>query len=73
MLISRFVILTKNLRNSVRKKEESGETLESGLRKCANCGEIKPLDSEHFQVVKSFRSGFSYYCNECNKPKPREE
>ncbi len=41
-------------------------------RVCSKCGEEKPLDSKHYQVVKLFRSGFSYYCNECNKPKPRD-
>jgi hypothetical protein len=41
-------------------------------RTCSKCKELKPLNSEHFQVVKSFKSGFSYYCNECNKPKPRD-
>ena len=32
----------------------------SGLRKCANCGEEKPLDKDYYQVIKSFKSGFSY-------------
>lgn len=37
-------------------------------RKCSRCGEVKPLDLEHFQKVKLFKSGFSYYCNVCNTP-----
>ena len=41
------------------------------LRKCANCGEEKPLDKEHYQIVKTFRTGFSYYCNVCDAPKRR--
>ena len=41
-------------------------------RICDKCGEEKPLDIEHYQVVKYFRDGFSYYCNECAKPKPRD-
>jgi hypothetical protein len=42
-------------------------------RVCAKCREEKPLDRDHYQVVKVFKEGFSYYCNECNKPKPRDE
>jgi DNA-directed RNA polymerase subunit RPC12/RpoP len=36
-------------------------------RICAKCGEEKPLDKDHYQVVKAFNSGFSYYCNDCDK------
>jgi hypothetical protein len=32
----------------------------------------KNIKYELFQVVKYFRSGFSYYCLECSKPKPRD-
>lgn len=28
--------------------------------------------AEHYQVVKSFKHGYSYYCNICNAPKPRD-
>ena len=63
---------TENLRNSVRKNDASGVTQASALRKCVKCGEEKPLDKDHYQVVKQFKSNFSYYCNECNKPKPRD-
>ena len=41
-------------------------------RTCSNCNETKPLDKDHFEVVKFFRSGLSYYCLECCKPKPRD-
>ena len=41
-------------------------------RICDKCKTEKPLDKDHYQVVKYFCTGFSYYCNECNKPKPRE-
>ena len=41
-------------------------------RTCSKCGEVKPLSSEYFQTVKTFKSGYSYYCNECNKPKPKD-
>lgn len=39
------------------------------MRICDKCGVEKSLTLENFQRVKYFRSGFSYYCNECNKPK----
>lgn len=37
------------------------------------CGVEKPLDKDHYQVVKYFRDGFSYYCHDCSKPKPRND
>jgi hypothetical protein len=30
------------------------------------CGQEKPLNKDHYQVVKAFKSGFSYYCNDCS-------
>jgi hypothetical protein len=42
------------------------------LRICDKCGEEKPLTSDFYQKVKYFKSGFSYWCNECNKPKPKD-
>lgn len=42
-------------------------------RQCAKCGEEKPLDSDHFQVVKYFKTRFSYYCNTCDKPPKKEK
>ena len=72
-LIKKSRSYTETLRNSVRKNVVSGETQESGLRKCAKCGEEKPLDKDHYQVVKYFKSNFSYYCNCCNEyVKPRD-
>jgi hypothetical protein len=35
-------------------------------RICSRCGVEKPLDKDHYQVVKAFKSGFSYYCNQCD-------
>jgi hypothetical protein len=34
--------------------------------KCQCCGEIKPLNKEHFQIVNKFKYGYSTYCNICN-------
>ena len=39
---------------------------------CSKCGEEKPLDLNNFQKVKTFKEGFSFYCNDCAKPKPRD-
>lgn len=36
-------------------------------RQCSKCGETKKLNTDNFQKVKAFRTGFSYYCNSCNK------
>lgn len=37
-------------------------------RTCSKCKETKPLNLDYFQQVKSFKTGFSYYCNSCDKP-----
>ena len=42
-------------------------------RTCSRCKETKPLNLENFQSVKYFKTGFSFYCNQCNKPKKKEE
>lgn len=42
-------------------------------RTCSKCEQVKPLDENHYQVVKYFRNGFSYYCNDCSKPRPRND
>lgn len=52
--------------------KNSKEFVKSTTRTCSNCDVEYPLDSEHFQRVKYFKSGLSFYCNECNKPKPRD-
>jgi late competence protein required for DNA uptake (superfamily II DNA/RNA helicase) len=65
MLKSLIKILNLNSKNSSMQEKNT-------KRKCSKCGEEKPLDKDHYQVVKSFKSGFSYYCNSCDKP-PRKE
>lgn len=42
------------------------ESTQTKTRVCSCCKKEKPLNSEHYQVVKAFKHGFSYYCNECN-------
>jgi hypothetical protein len=42
-------------------------------RICSKCGETKNLTLDNFQKVKYFKSGFSYYCNICDKPPKKEE
>ncbi len=46
-------------------------------RKCVCCQKTKPLDKKHFQVVKYFTDGYSYYCLDCDeklkKPKSRSK
>ncbi len=59
--------LKENLKNSKKQENNIKKT-----RICDKCGEIKPLDVQHFQVVKYFRDGFSYYCHDCSKPKPKD-
>jgi hypothetical protein len=34
---------------------------------CQCCKQTKPLDADHFQVVKAFKYGFSTYCLTCNE------
>ena len=68
MLINKSRNFTKNLRASVNKKNQSGTPQ---TRVCSNCGEEKPLDKDHYQVIKVFKSGLSYYCNLCDAPKKR--
>lgn len=35
-------------------------------RKCIVCGIGKPLNSDCFQVVRTFAKGYSFYCNACD-------
>ena len=46
-------------------------------RTCNYCKKEKPLNKKHFQVVKSFKQGFSFMCLDCDekskKPKPRDK
>ena len=60
-------ILRLNLKNSKKSESPSKKT-----RICDKCGEEKPLNSDNFQIVKYFRDGYSYYCNECSKPKSKD-
>ena len=66
-----LTLLTKILKWNSKNSNESESQLKK-TRICDKCGEVKPLNSDNFQVVKYFRDGYSYYCNECSKPKPRE-
>ncbi len=66
-----LTLLTKILRwNS--KNSNVFESPSKKTRICDKCGVEKPLDEDHYQVVKYFRDGFSYYCHECSKPKPKD-
>ena len=64
----------KKCRKQERKKTTLLTTMTSrpDSRVCSRCNTEKPLDKDHYQVVRYFQTGFSYYCNECNKPKPRQ-
>ena len=46
-------------------------------RTCSCCKKEQPLNKKHFQVVKSFKQGFSFFCLECDeilkKPKKRDK
>ena len=60
-------ILKWNSKNSNEYESPSRKT-----RICDKCGVEKPLDKDYYQVVKYFRDGFSYYCHDCSKPKPKD-
>ena len=62
----------KKLPNFVKKRREKttlSTIIEShpDTRICSKCKEEKPLDKDHYQVVRYFKTGFSYYCNDCDK------
>jgi len=46
-------------------------------RTCNCCNKSQPLNKKHFQVVKSFKQGFSFMCTDCDekskKSKPRDK
>ena len=48
-------------------------------RNCVCCKKEQPLNKKHFQVVKSFKDGYSYCCLTCDKenkkvkPQKKEE
>ena len=60
-------ILNWNSKNSKKQEEPTKKH-----RTCGKCGEEKKLDTDNFQVVKSFIEGYSYYCNFCNKPPKKD-
>ncbi len=43
-----------------------GKATQSLARKCIACGTEKPLNSDYFQPIQSFRKGYSFYCNICD-------
>lgn len=63
-----FPLTKKSKQNSKNLSELKNNT----LRICDKCGEEKPLTSDYYQRVKHFKSGLSYWCNECNKPNPKD-
>jgi hypothetical protein len=52
----------------LKNKEQKTSSSLHDERTCPKCKETKPLNLDHFQQVKSFKTGFSYYCNSCDKP-----
>ena len=67
--INKSKLYIKNSSPSAKKKNLSGTPL---TRVCCKCGEEKPLNTEHYQRVDYFKRNYSYYCNICNAPKPRD-
>ena len=63
-----FLLIKKSKQNSKNLNEQRNST----VRICDKCGETKPLNADHYQEVKFFKQKYSFYCNECNKPKPRD-
>lgn len=50
----------------LKNKEHETSSFNQSERKCSRCGEVKPLNVEHYKKVKHFKSGYSYYCNVCD-------
>jgi hypothetical protein len=66
--------MLKRLTKILKLNSKNSKKLESPIkRKCSKCGEEKPLDLNNFQKVNSFKEGFSFYCNLCDKPPKKEE
>ncbi len=63
-----YLPIKKSKQNLKNLNEQRNNT----VRICNKCGETKPLTLDYYQPVKSFKYNFSYYCNDCNKPKPKE-
>lgn len=53
-------------------KEPTFEDLNPGYRKCNRCGEILPLDDEHFRASKHNSKGYNTICKACNKKREKE-
>jgi hypothetical protein len=64
-------LLTKILNWNSKNSNEQESPIKK-TRVCSKCGEEKPLNKEHYQVVKYFKEGYSFYCNLCNAPKKRD-
>lgn len=41
--------------------------------KCQFCNQIKPLNAENFDIVRSFKYNYATVCKECGKPKQKNE
>lgn len=67
--LTQIPLIKKSKQNSENLKEQKNNT----VRTCTKCEQEKLLNKDNFEIVKHFKSGFSYYCLECNKPKPRPE
>lgn len=42
------------------------------MRRCTDCGLVKPLDDEHFLPIKACRRGWYGRCRECRNRRARE-
>ena len=63
-----FPLIKKLNPNSKNLKKQKNNT----VRTCNKCQLELPLNVDNYQIVKQFKEGYSFYCNECNKPKPKE-
>ena len=50
-----------------------GKACPSHARKCIACGIEKPLNEDHFQPIRSFAKGYSFYCNACDAESRRQK
>lgn len=51
---------------SLNNKEQETSSFNLSERKCSRCGQVKSIP-ENYKRVKYFKSGYSYYCNECDE------
>jgi len=40
---------------------------------CQFCNQVKPLNADNFEVVKTFKYNYATVCRECGKPKQKSE